>query len=271
MDLAQPTELRALLERHGVTVDKRLGQHFLVSRRVVDAILDALPEVRGVLEVGPGPGILTRALVASGRAVTAVELDRTMAPVLSESAPDARLVIADALRQDLGAILADLPSPRAVVSNMPYNITGPLLARFAELREHVSCMVLMMQREVGDRVLAPAGDRHRGALTIDLQSRFAIGKVADVPAGAFWPPPKVDSVVLGLKPNDRVLEDPDGLRRFVHGGFRQPRKTLVNNLLAMGHERERIVASLRLMEVRDDARPAALDVDAWIALRGKLG
>lgn len=271
MDLAQPSELRALLERHGVTADKRLGQHFLVSRRVVDAILASLPDVQGVLEVGPGPGVLTRALHQSGRAVAAIELDREMASVLAESAPDAHLVLADALRFDLASLLADLPSPRAVVSNMPYHITGPLLERFAYLREHVSRLVLMMQREVGERVLAAPGDRRRGAVSVDLQHRFVIEKVCDAPGGAFWPPPKVDSVVLAFRPTPGPIEDAEGLRAFVHLGFRQPRKTLANNLVAgLGVDRDRVRAALESVGIPADARPAVPSVADWIALSGEL-
>lgn len=271
MDLTQPSDLRTLLDRHGVTADKRLGQHFLVSSRVVDAITGALGPALGMLEVGPGPGVLTRALTGRGLTVIAVEKDRTMAPVLAESAPNAHIVLADALRHDLAGLVSELPIPRAVVSNMPYNITGPLLERFADLRDLVSRMVLMMQREVGERVLAPPGDRRRGAVSVDLQHRFGIEKVCDAPAGVFWPPPKVDSVVLAFQPTTGRIEDAGGVRALAHLGFRQPRKTLANNLAAgLGLDRDRVRAVLEAIGIPPDARPAVPSVTEWVALRRAL-
>lgn len=232
MNLCSVPELRALLERHGLSPTKRWGQHFLISERVVNAIMAAVPkEVQGILEVGPGPGVLTCGLAARGL-VTAVEIDEIAVSALTESAPAAKVIQADALKIDLGLLLRELPEPRMIVSNMPYNITGPLLTAFTKVRSQASGMILMMQKEVAQRILAQPGNRDIGSLSVMLQSRFEIKKVIDAPASAFYPPPKVDSCVLALNPRitgwtaefDRFHED------LVRQAFSQPRKTLANNL-----------------------------------------
>ena len=222
MRLDEPSVLRAFLARHGLRPDKGLGQHFLVSASAVDAIVAAATPSRGILEIGPGPGVLTGPLSEAAEHLVAIELDATMPRLLRESAPKAEIVRADALQADLRAILDGIPTPRAVVSNMPYYITGPLLGRVADVRDAFDVAVLMMQREVADRILAKPGGRERGALSVALQSQFEIARVANVPAGAFLPPPKVDSAVLRLVPRlDGLSEE---VLRLVRIGFAQPER-----------------------------------------------
>lgn len=217
-----------------------------------------------MLEVGPGPGVLTQALADEMRKVAAVELDPRMAGALSESAPLAEVLIADALKADLSGLLDRLPAPRAIVSNMPYNITGPLLGRFAEVRGQIDRAVLMMQKEVGDRILAEPGSSDRGALSVCLQAQFSIRKVCVVPPGAFDPPPKVDSIVLRLIPRHLQGSENQESRFFglVRAGFAQPRKTLLNNLGGTygKPEVERLLASL---ELDPRIRPHMLDLEQW--------
>lgn len=257
--------LRALLARHGAAPTKRLGQHFLVGPAVVEAILAAVGEPRFALEVGPGPGILTQPLSARC-SVVAVEYDPCMVRVLAESAPDAKVVAGDALRVDLSALLIDMPTPRALVSNMPYQITGPLLERFCALRDVTDVQVLMMQREVGEKILAPPGDRARGSVSVDLQACFEIVPIAKAPPGAFWPPPKVESMVLRLTPR-RDTHFPKTWRAVLRAGFAQPRKTLANNLAAgLRIKRDQAVAWLDALDLRADVRPQVLTVDQWRSL-----
>jgi len=222
------------VKRYGLLPDKKLGQHFLVSASAVEKIVSAVPESSSVLEVGPGPATLTESL-AERFPVIAVEADPRWAPLLADVAPHARVVIADALQTDLAELLADLPAPRIIVSNMPYNITGPLLERFDAARSAVTKMVLMMQREVAERVIAAPGDGNRGALSVVMQRRYQITKVADVPPGAFWPPPKVWSTVLSLQPR-RESPESEPLLALARAAFRMPRKTLANNLRAAGYD-----------------------------------
>lgn len=233
MDLCHVPTLKALLERHGLQPTKRFGQHFLVSSRVVRAIVDAVPEgTQSVLEVGPGPGVLTRPLSERVQKVLAFEVDPIAVSALSESAPAAEVRHADVLTVDLARAISELPSPTAVVSNMPYNITGPLLTRFTEVRSRFTVAILMMQKEVGRKIVAPSGHPDFGSISILLQTRFDIQHLINAPAGAFFPPPKVDSIVLVFRPRDLGWSESFDRHHeaTVRQAFRQPRKTLVNNL-----------------------------------------
>lgn len=266
MNLTDPGVLAALLARHGLRAQKGLGQHFLTSATVVRRIVDAVAEAKGILEIGPGPGVLTRPLSETAT-LRALEFDSGMVPVLAESAPKAEVVAADALKADLRAHLQALPAPRAVVSNLPYYITGPLLEKIGEAWEHWGLAVLMMQREVGNRILAPPGHPERGALSVCLQAQFELRKLCDVPAGAFTPPPKVESVVLVLRPHDLPVpvEHWQAWRGLVRSCFRMPRKTIANNLAAtVGKtDAERILSDAGIDR---RLRPQALDQDAWTRL-----
>ena len=224
-----------------------------------------------MLEVGPGVGALTSALCETASKVIAIELDERVLAALQEVAPQAEILQADVLKTDLNAILAKLPEPRCLVSNMPYSITGPLLTKIAECRSNFSNAVLMMQREVGRRVLADAGDRERGSLSVFLQLQFEITKVCDVPAAAFWPPPKVDSVVLNLIPRKIEIDEKKEamLFKLIRTGFKQPRKTLVNNLVDL-HGRQKVEQALDGLGHKRNVRPHQIDNKDWLALAEAL-
>ena len=199
--------------------------------------------------------------------VTAIELDKRMVAILNEVCPSATVVEADVLKVDLGELLESLPAPRCIVSNMPYNITGPLLTKIAAQRERIDSAILMMQREVGDRVLALPGDRRRGSLSLFLQLQFSIEKVCNVPPGAFVPKPKVSSVVLQLTPIDGTVSPQ--VFDVVRAGFVQPRKTLVNNL-SDDYERSKVVDAINALGLSESIRPHQLEDEHWIELAGRL-
>lgn len=206
---------------------KSLGQHWLVSQRHVNEIIAAAADAAGVLEIGPGKGVLTAPLTTQSQ-VLALELDADMLPILAAAAPDANVIQGDVLRADLHDILRALPEPRAVVSNLPYYITAAVVSRLCELSTLLDFAVLMMQEEVAARITAPAGDPRRGSLSVTVQRHFELSSVCKVPAGAFSPPPKVDSRVLRLHSRKRQ-QDP-AWEAIVRRGFSQPRKTLANCL-----------------------------------------
>jgi 16S rRNA (adenine1518-N6/adenine1519-N6)-dimethyltransferase len=260
----QGASLGKTLAKHGLKADKGLGQHFLVSPRAIGQVVAAAEGLAGILEVGPGPGVITAPLSQRSK-VVALEIDPRMVELLAEVAPSAKVVLGDALDADLGTLLASLPAPRGIVSNMPYNITGPLLERFTEARRWVDRLVLMMQREVGEKILAQPGDSARGALSVRLQALFQIVRVCLVPLGAFLPPPKVESIVLRLEPRDQSL--PERFDAIVRTGFSQPRKTLVNNLKV---PRERVLTALSSLGLAEKTRPHQLTEDQWIELSLRL-
>lgn len=269
MNLTDPGTLRALLRKHGFEAAKGLGQHFLVSSKAVNAIVGAFDGCGGILEIGPGPGVLTQPLSAD-RPLIALDLDARLPALLTESAPRAELRLIDALEADLAALAAELPSPVGLVSNLPYYITGPLLGRIADARASLDRAVLMMQKEVALRVLAAPRTPERGGLSVAMQTQFDVSLVTHVPGGAFLPPPKVDSTVLRFLPRP-ILPREAAFLKFLKLGFTQPRKTLANNLAAgLGRPREEILATLDGEGLGDRARPQELTNEAWRSLWERL-
>ncbi len=212
---------------------KRFGQHFLQDRRIIERIVDAIAPHPGdvLVEIGPGEGVLTRALLDHLPAMHAVEIDRDLADRLEAEFPDERLILhrGDALDFDFGAF----PAGTRVVGNLPYNISTPLLFHLSRWSERWRDLHFMLQREVVDRMVAAPSTPEYGRLSVMLQTRFRMRRLFGVPPGAFRPPPKVESAIVRLEPRtDAPLEgiDPRGFERIVAGAFSARRKTLRNSL-----------------------------------------
>ena len=274
MDVADPRALREMLRRHGVRAATSLGQRFLVDRGVLSAIVDAaeLSTDDDVLEVGPGPGVLTAALATRVRSVTAVEVDRRMVALLEETLAgreNVRVVRADALKVDLLG-LAGRPITR-IVANLPYQITTPLLERFLADERRPPLVVVLIQSEVARRMTAtPRDGGERGYLSVFTQSFAQARIVRRVPARAFRPPPRVDSAVVALRTRRRPAFAPldqEPFLRLVSDAFRHRRKQLRS---ALGHEagldRERATAVLTAAGIAPERRPETLSLEEWVAL-----
>jgi len=270
LDLSNAAVLKQFLARHGLSASKGLGQHFLVSSKVVESIVAAASMCKGVLEIGPGPGVLTSRISENVEKMIALELDESMIYALTESAPKVDVRKSDALESNLTAILKELPEPRAVVSNLPYYITGPLITRIAEAKAEYVKAILMMQKEVADRVIAKPKTSARGSLSVYLQLQFEIRLVVNAPAGAFLPPPKVDSAVLEFTPLASQPENEAFLFKLIRFGFAQPRKTLSNNLVA-GYKIDRAAALewIAAAGLKELARPQELTNEEWLHLAAK--
>lgn len=217
-----------------------------------------------VLEIGPGIGVITRPLTQRQPHVTAIELDERVLPVLADYAPQAEVIRMDALELDWSERLLQWPSPRSIVSNMPYNITGPLLGKVSESRALIDRAVLMMQREVGERILAQPGQSQRGSLSVVMQAQFDIRRVCHVPPGAFLPPPKVESVVLAFLPRPSSPAEP--FTKLVRAGFGQPRKTLWNNISGLGISRTEFESYVASRDMATSVRPHQLTQADWEGL-----
>ena len=277
-DLSDPQALRAVLERHDIRAAKGIGQHFLVDRSALAAIVDAaeLSADDDVLEIGPGPGVLTAALAARARSVTAVEVDERMVAVLRDTVGDrdnVRIVRADALAVDLFG-LGERP-PTRIVANLPYQITSPLLMRFLEDARRPPRIVVLVQEEVARRIVAGPGDaKERGFLSVFVQSFSTPNLVRRVPARSFRPPPKVDSAVVALRTHARPAFAPLDQDRFialVSDAFRHRRKQLRSALgFEAGVDRARADAALRAAGVDPMRRPEELSVGEWVALAKEL-
>ncbi|MEO8208901.1 MAG: 16S rRNA (adenine(1518)-N(6)/adenine(1519)-N(6))-dimethyltransferase RsmA [Chloroflexota bacterium] len=300
--------VRRLLRDEGLRARHSLSQNFLADPDVLEAILAAADVQPGerVLEIGPGLGILTGALVETGAAVTAVELDFRLAGLVRKRLAEAvdrgaedpaaigalTLIEGDALDQDLTTLVS---APYTVVANLPYHITSPILHRLLEVPPRPTRMVLMVQWEVAERIVAPPG--RMSYLSVFVQYHAAARIACRVPAEAFEPAPSVASAVIVLEPHcpgggldgaDRDRAQPSSLLRtdgdtaipsvvpgdedelwaLVQAGFRERRKMVRNVLgrqLRVGQPR--VDEALARVGVSGDRRPQTLSVEEWIALR----
>ncbi len=216
----------------GHVARKRFGQHFLVDRHVIAQIVDAIAPRAGdrLVEIGPGLGALTHALLERIPRLTAVELDRDLAARWRNQAADrVDLIEADALRFDF----ASLGTGLRIVGNLPYNISSPLLFHLLDVAEHVRDQHFMLQKEVVDRMVAEPGGRDFGRLSVMLQWRYRLERLLDVPPEAFDPPPKVESSVVRMIPHPieaLAVRDPALLSSLATAAFSQRRKLLRHSL-----------------------------------------
>jgi len=259
---------------------KSLGQNFLVSEGAIKKIVDALRPAEGVpvFEIGPGRGALTIPLAEKGSRIAAFEIDRELAPLLKDACagrPLVEIVEADIRDVDFDAEALKRGWRRyRVVGNIPYLLTSTILLKlpFAKGCEGA---VIMVQKEVGERILASPGQRNCGILSVFLQAYLGISEVARVKAGSFMPPPKVDSVVLEFRPGrkDGAPGRPDELLAFVKKGFSQRRKKLLNVLRDGGDPRGRAAAEEAFAAARVDTgkRPEELGLDEWFRLFDVFG
>jgi 16S rRNA (adenine1518-N6/adenine1519-N6)-dimethyltransferase len=264
---------------------KQFGQHWLRSDRALSQIVKAaeLSDQDRVLEIGPGTGILTRALLPWVRSLLAVEIDRDLCHTLSEKLAGINnflLLQGDFLELDLASALngiTDFYPPNKVVANIPYNITGPILEKLLGTIARpaavpVDLIVLLVQQEVAQRLVATPGHKAFGALSIRVQYLADSQLIATVPAKAFYPPPKVDSAIVRLRPyhQPKTAENPTQLDALVRMGFATRRKMLRNNLKGVV-ERDRLVHLLEQLELNSQIRAEELSVEQWIRLSDLLG
>ena len=238
------TRTRALLASRGLRPHTARGQHFLVDPKVRDAIVEAAGVSPGslVVEIGPGTGVLTEALLLRGASVLAVELDRGLASLLDETLgrdPRLRVLVGDGLHFDFAGHLGAHPQRGRilVVANIPYYITSPLILRLLPCRQLFEALYLTIQREVAERITAGPGTKAYGALTLHCQYHADVRSALAIPRAAFYPIPEVDSTLVGfdLLEAPRVsVSDPARLFAVIRAAFGQRRKTLRNALRQAG-------------------------------------
>jgi len=259
---------------------KRFGQHFLKDPRIIKKILESVqPGIEdAVIEIGPGRGALTNELLRRFSKLWAVEIDRDLVSVLSQAFPKERLNIVehDVLRMDWRGLLQKTGARKFyVVANLPYNITGPFLFKLLEEADFVHGAVLMLQREVAQRLIAAPGGRDYGRISVLLGVRTKIELVAEVNRSAFVPEPRVDSSVLKLRFSDSPIFDISDYPLFntvVKSAFGQRRKMLRNSL--RGLVREDMDESLSCWEemsgIDFNRRPEQLEIEEFVCLGNVL-
>ena len=265
--------LREVIATHGLSAKKQLGQNFLLDLNLTAKIARMAGDLKGadVIEVGPGPGGLTRGLLAEGaRRVLAIEKDERCIPALEEVAAAypgrLRVINADALT--INPMDYGLEGPVKICANLPYNVGTELLVRWLtppEWPPFWSSLTLMFQREVAERIVAKPGDNHYGRLAILAQWRADVGIVLDLPPEAFTPPPKVNSAVVHLKalPAPRFEADQKTLERVVAAAFNQRRKMLRASLKSIRPDIEDVLVSVG---IKPTERAEQVSIEAFCAL-----
>ena len=265
------------LKKHHITLQKKYGQNFIGDPALLERIATVCDWQPGdrALEIGPGAGTLTRAIAREAEEVLAVEIDRRLAPLLEETLADCanvHLVFTDALKADLDALMRDTlgwDGRYKLIANLPYYITTPLIMHVLEDSEKASELVIMVQKEVGERLCAAPGSKAYGAVTVMVQYAATVARAFDVGRHAFVPAPEVDSTILHLIPYEKrpIQAQSDAvLRRVVKAAFSQRRKTLRNSLSSLGCDKALIKQALEAAGIEDSRRAETLSVAEFVAL-----
>ncbi|RMH06015.1 MAG: ribosomal RNA small subunit methyltransferase A [Nitrospirae bacterium] len=259
--------------RAAIRPKKALGQHFLVDPNIIKKILAvaAVQKDQTVLEIGPGQGALTRALCEAARQVIAVEIDQTFTPILEalqQQYPHLEVKWEDALTVDYQA----LPPGTVVVANLPYYLSTPLLCRLLESGLRLARMVLTLQVEVAQRLVAGPGNRDYGSLSVIVQSCAAVERAFSIAPSCFFPRPAVESAVVVISPNPSSMK-PQRRQALVHTvktAFAHRRKTLLNSFREEGWPVEKVVEALQTARIDPMRRAETLSIQEFLALADAL-
>jgi 16S rRNA (adenine1518-N6/adenine1519-N6)-dimethyltransferase len=262
MDLSRIEDVRTAMKLAGIKPNKGLGQHFLVDRPSLEAIMDAASVTSSdtVLEIGPGLGVMTRPLTAQAGRVVAVETDHTLAELLRRDAPDnLEVVEQDILLYDL----AGLPAGYKAIANIPYYLTSKIFRLLIESPNPPSVMSMLIQKEVAERIVATPGKLSILALSVQYYGRPEIVRIVE--RHKFWPPPDVDSAVLRVTLTGPAFPaDPHKLFRLIKAGFGEKRKQLKNSLAgALNLSSEFTTELLAKAKLSPTARAQELDLASW--------
>ncbi|GAA0409397.1 16S rRNA (adenine(1518)-N(6)/adenine(1519)-N(6))-dimethyltransferase RsmA [Paenibacillus motobuensis] len=283
-DIATPRRTKEIIQRHGFSFKKSLGQNFLIDQNILNKIVAAagLDKTKGALEVGPGIGALTEKLAEEASKVTAVEIDQRLLPILGEVLepfPHVQVVHGDVLKLDLKELFAQQfsdVSGVSVVANLPYYVTTPILMKLLEEKLPLENIVVMIQKEVAERMAASPGGKEYGSLSIAVQYYSEPELVCTVPHSVFIPQPNVESAVIRLKVRKQPpvqVEDEAFFFEVVQASFAQRRKTISNNLKSRffpKEGRERLEALLEEASIAPSRRAETLDLLEFAKLSNVL-
>jgi len=283
VQLTKPSVIKNIMERYGFRFSKSLGQNFLIEPSVLDRIIEGaeITEQDGVLEIGPGIGTLTQYLADNAKRVVSVEIDKALFPILKETLaefPNTEVVSGDALKVDFKALLAEkFPDcPVKMVANLPYYVTTPIIMRFLEEEIPVTDLVVMVQREVAERMAASPGGKEYGSLSVAVQYFCEPQLLFRVSTGCFMPAPKVESAVIRLKRlTEPRVKVPDSALFFatVRGAFGKRRKMLLNALSDsnLNISKEQAGMALEAAGIDSKRRAETLTIDEFASLANAVG
>ena len=281
-NLSDLKTVRAILEKHGFSFSKSLGQNFLINPNVCPAMAEeaVASGEDGVLEVGPGIGVLTREIASRAGKVVAVEVDKRLPPVLQETLAgldNVQVVLQDVLKTDLRALMAREfeGMPVVVCANLPYYITSPIIMKLLEERLPIRHITVMVQKEAAQRLCAAPGTRQAGAVSYAVHYYAQPKVLFTVQPGSFFPPPKVTSAVIQLALHDAppvAPADEKAMFRTIRASFGQRRKTVANAASAgLGVPKQRVIEALWQAGVPATARPEQLTLAQYAAFSDALG
>ena len=272
---------KEVVNKHNFKFSKSLGQNFLIDDNVIDRILEGarLSETDRIIEVGPGIGTLTREMGKVAENVVAIEIDKTLIPILKETLADldnVEVVNEDILKVDVQGLINEKLNggPVKLVANLPYYITTPIVMKFLEEDIPVTDIVVMVQKEVADRMNAKPSTKDYGALSVAVQYYCDTEIVAKAPRHMFVPQPNVDSIVIGLHVRDEkkyVVDNEDIFFKTVKASFGQRRKTLLNSLGGLGFlSKDQIKEALKAANIDEKRRGETLSIDEFAKLSNEI-
>ena len=275
MDLREET--KAILNKYGLRANKKLGQNFLIEQEIINAIAQKaeISKEDVVIEIGPGIGSLTNALLAHAKKVIAIELDPNMVDILKARFgifEHLEIVCADVLKTNLAELIKGENSVK-VVANLPYYITTPIIMKLLEEKLKETSITVMVQKEVGERICATHEDKEYGAITVSVQYYTSPQIIIDVPKENFFPSPEVDSCVikLDLLEQPRVkVKDEKLFFRLVKGAFTQRRKTISNSLTCTGKSKQEIEQILHQLNIETKLRAENLSIEQYAKIANML-
>lgn len=275
-NLSNPSVIKEILSRHGFTFSKKLGQNFLINPSVCPRIAEFgnARQGVGILEIGPGIGVLTNELCLRAEKVVAIELDRRLLPILSETLSEhknLKIINADVMELDLKKVIEEefRGLEAAVCANLPYYITSPVIMKLLSERLPINSVTMTVQREAAERLCAPVGTRKAGAVTVAVDFYSEPKKLFNVSRSSFMPSPSVDSSVIQLKIRKKTPEvlDEKQFFRMVKSLFTQRRKTVLNALsVGAGVDRQKALSALEAAGISPEIRAECLKMDELTSL-----
>lgn len=278
LKLTSPSTIKYIMEKYGFRFSKSLGQNFLIDEQIIERICDGaeIGPDDDVLEIGPGIGVMTQAMAERARQVVAIEIDRALIPVLEETLAECdnvEVIHADVMNVDLKALIAEKFEGRRpkVVANLPYYITTPIIMMLLEEGIPVSDIIVMIQKEVAERISAKPSTKAYGALSVATQYYSEPQIIAKVPRTVFMPQPNVDSIVIRMTIRTEppvALENPSLFFKVIKAAFGQRRKTLHNALNAggFGQSKDQTAEFLKACEIEPSRRGETLTIEEFAKL-----
>jgi 16S rRNA (adenine1518-N6/adenine1519-N6)-dimethyltransferase len=279
--LTSPSQIKSIMKKHNVRFSKSLGQNFIINDFIIDEIIRRgdISEEDSILEIGPGIGVLTQALAETAHQVIAVELDNKLIPILKETLEDydnVEIIHNDILKLDVGRMIEEkMEKPTKVVANLPYYITTPIIMKLIEEVSGIEEIIVMVQKEVAERMVSGPGTKDYGSLSVAVQYYCDSMIILDVPRDNFMPAPNVDSAVIRLivkdEPTVEVLNE-EFFFKIIKGAFALRRKTLINSLSksAIGIDKELLKNILEAMNIDLRIRGEKLDINDFAELSNRI-